>query len=81
VSGNRVIGDTNHPIYNLGPAGKQKAQLKWETQHPRAHELLGQRLVNQQGCALGHAPRHKRACSTKEDPIVKYRDVANGACG
>jgi hypothetical protein len=31
--------------------------LERETQHPLAHELFGQHLIDQQGRALGHAPR------------------------
>ena len=69
VRRNHAVDDAQHPAHDFGPAGKQETQLQRETQHPLAQSLprersecfeyglLGQHIFDQQGCALGHAPR------------------------
>lgn len=47
VHRDHAVDDTQHPAHDLGPAGKQETQLERRTQHPLAHGLLGQHLVDQ----------------------------------
>ena len=41
MRGDDTVNDAQHAGHDLGPAGKQEAQLERETQHPLAHGLFG----------------------------------------
>ena len=57
VRGDAAIDDAEHPAHDRGAAGEQEAQRIRDAQHPLAYRLLGKDLIDQQGSALGHAPR------------------------
>lgn len=54
--GDEAVDNAQHPPHDLGPAGKQEAQRKRETQHPLAHSLFRQNLIDKQSRAFGHTP-------------------------
>jgi len=47
MRGDDAVDDAGHLAHDRRLAGEQKAQLKGKTQHPLAHGLLGQNLVDQ----------------------------------
>ena len=57
MCGKGPIDDAQHLAHDRRPAGKQKPERVWETQHPFTHRRMRQDFIHQQGRALGHAPR------------------------
>ena len=46
-----------HRSHQLGLCGQQQAQRDRQRQHPLAHRHMGDDVVDQMRCGLGHAPR------------------------
>ena len=76
MRGNHAVDDAQHQPHDLGLAGKQKAQWKRETQHPLAHGLLRQYLVDQQRRTFGHPTRP--ATGTKSTALTAEGNQAHG---
>ena len=64
MQGDDAVNDTQHLARDQRTAGEEKAQLKWKTEHPLAHRLVGEYLISEQGRTLGHAPRAAAGAKT-----------------
>ena len=79
LPGDDAVDDARHPAHDLGPAGEQKAQRKWEAQDPLAYWLFGQNFIDQQRGAFGHATRP--ATGTEATAFAAEGDQILGVTG
>ncbi len=49
VQGDGAVNDAQHLACDQRPAGEEKAQLEWKTEHPLARRLIRKYLIYQQG--------------------------------
>jgi hypothetical protein len=79
MRGNDAVNDAQHLTHDLGPAGEQEAQGIRETEHPMAHGLFGQDVIDQQGRTFGHAPCP--AAGTEAPSFTAKSDQVLGVAG
>ncbi len=79
VTGDDTIDDAEYLAHDRWTAGEQETQGIRKAQHPLAHRLLGEDLIDQQGGAFGHAPRP--AARTKAARFAAESDQMLGMAG
>jgi len=57
MHGETPMDDAEHLAHDRRLVGEEEPKRPWHAQHPLAHRLLGEDLVDEERGALGHAPR------------------------